>query len=94
MKLTGGHDAPTLAIGTQMLRGLAPEVWASYLDAAAYPRESKLPSTYQYPAPTPLTERREASAVRPAAPRASQPGASAPSAASAPNPANPVGIKF
>lgn len=71
-RLSGGRDAPTLAIGSQNLRGLAPAVWGSYLDAAGYPRESRLPATYQNPAPTPITEKRESVARAPAA-RASQP---------------------
>ena len=88
-RISGGRDAPTLAIGSQTLRGLAPEVWGSYLDAAGYPRESRLPANYQYPAATPITERREASIAKPPAARASQP-----SAADVPPPANPAGIKF
>ena len=59
MSLTGARDAPVLAIGSQVLRGMSSESWASYLDAAGYPKDSKLPSTYQFPAATPLTERRE-----------------------------------
>jgi len=55
-KLSGGRDTPTVTIGSQVLRGLATDTWNSYLDAAGYPRESKLPSNYQYPAATPLTE--------------------------------------
>ena len=66
-KLSGGRDAPTLAIGSQIVRGMSPDLWNSYLDAAGYPRESKLPSTYTFKAPTPIVERREASAAaRPA----------------------------
>ena len=42
-QLSGGRDAPTLTVGTQVLRGLAPQVWNSYLDAAGYPLTSKLP---------------------------------------------------
>ena len=86
-RLSGGRDAPTLAIGTQLMRGLAPDVWSSYLDAAGYPRDSRLPSTYQYAAATPLVQRSEvkAAAARPA----SQPD---------PTPAVPspgqAGIKF
>ncbi len=57
-RLTGGREAPTLMVGAQVLRGLAAEVWNSYLDSAGYPRESRLPQGYQYPAPTPLTERK------------------------------------
>ena len=89
-RISGGRDAPTLSIGTQTLRGYAPEVWASYLDAAGYPRESRLPTSYQYPAPTSIVDRREASAARPTA------AASAPSPAPvpAPVPADTPGIKF
>lgn len=89
-RLSGARDAPTLAIGTQMMRGLAPEVWGSYLDAAGYPRESRLPSNYQYAAATPIVERREASAARPAS-AAPQPAAAD---AGSPVPANTTGIKF
>ena len=90
-RLSGGRDAPTLAIGTQVMRGYAPSVWSSYLDAAGYPRESRLPSSYQYAAATPIVERREASAPRAPAAGASQTDAQAPTA---PAPANPSGIKF
>ena len=61
-RISGGRDVPTLAIGTQTLRGLASEVWTSYLDAAGYPRESRLPPNYVYAAPSPITAR----AARPA----------------------------
>ncbi len=89
-RLSGARDAPALAIGTQMMRGLAPEVWGSYLDAAGYPRESRLPASYQYAAAAPIVERREASAARPAA-SAAQP---APADATVPAPAIPSGIRF
>ena len=56
-RLSGGRDSPTLSIGSQTLRGLAPEVWNSYLDAAGYPRESRLPPNYQYAPATPLVAR-------------------------------------
>lgn len=59
-RLTGGRDAPSLTIGTQTLRGLAPEVWNSYLDAAGYPRESRLPASYEYPAAVSIVERSDA----------------------------------
>ena len=90
-RLSGGRDAPTLGIGTQTLRGLAPAVWNSYLDAAAYPRESRLPTTYQYPPVTPLVERRETSSARAPALRAAAPAAAE---TVAPVPANPASIKF
>ncbi|MEP7101450.1 MAG: glutaredoxin domain-containing protein [Burkholderiales bacterium] len=86
-RLSGGRDAPTLAIGSQMMRGFAPEVWSSYLDAAGYPRESRLPASYQYAAATPIVER---AAARAPAARASQPDATP----TAPPAASPSGIKF
>lgn len=87
-RLSGGRDAPAVAIGSQFLRGLAPDVWNSYLDAAGYPRESRLPAGYQYAAATPLVEKRDASVSRPAT------GASQPAPVTAPPPPGANGIKF
>jgi glutaredoxin len=86
-RLTGGREAPVLTIGSQTLRGLAAELWNSYLDTAGYPRESKLPVGYTYAPPTPLVARREA------APAAATP-APAPEAAPATAPAPEGGIRF
>jgi glutaredoxin len=66
-RLAGTRDAPTLVIGQQPLRGLSAETWNAYLDAAGYPRESRLPAGYQFPAATPLTEPREPTRVAPRA---------------------------
>lgn len=76
IKLTGGRDAPVLAVGTQQLKGLTPDTWNSYLDAAGYPRESKLPPGYAFAAPQPLTER-PAAAATPAPKPAEPPAADA-----------------
>ena len=84
-RLSGGRDAPTLSIGSQVLRGLSPEIWGSYLDAAGYPRESQLPANYQYPAAAPVV-------ARAPAPRAPEPASIETPAAS--RAANPSGIKF
>jgi glutaredoxin len=93
-RLSGGRDAPTLTIGSQTLRGLAPAVWNSYLDAAGYPRESRLPANYLAPPATPITERRDAVA-KAAAPNAAPRVAPPTDAAATPQPApNPAGIKF
>jgi glutaredoxin len=87
-KLSGGRDAPTLTIGAQTLRGYSSEVWSSYLDAAGYPRESKLPPTYAYRPATPIVER------PPAQPRAAvAPAAATPAAPNAPPPGT-AGIRF
>lgn len=63
-KISGGREAPTLTIGSQVLRGFATDSWGQYLDAAGYPRESRLPPTYQYRAATPIGERRDAAVAR------------------------------
>jgi glutaredoxin len=88
-RLAGAREAPTLMIGSQALRGLANDVWNSYLDAAGYPKQSRLPSTYQYRAPTPIVDRREPAVARSDA---------APAPANAPTPAAPAvgtgGIRF
>lgn len=85
-KLTGGRDAPVLAIGTQQLKGLEPQTWNGYLDSAGYPRESKLPPGYAFASPQPLTER-QAAAQRPAA-------AAAPAPAAEPAAPAPGSIRF
>lgn len=85
-RLTGARDAPTLTLGAQTLKGLSAEVWNSYLDAAGYPRESRLPANYQYPAATPLTERREAARVTPPPPRPAPRAEPAPAPAATPAP--------
>ena len=88
-RLTGGRSVPTLTIGTQALRGFADGDWHSYLDAAGYPRESRLPRSYQQPAATPLVERQAEAAPqqRPAPPPAEP-------APPPPAPPGPAGIRF
>lgn len=80
-RLTGARTIPALMVGSQPLRGYNPTDWASYLDAAGYPAESRLPRGWQPPAPTPLV-------VRPA-PAASAPAAQAAAAPPTPSPASP-----
>ena len=88
-KLSGGRDAPTLTIGSQVVRGLAFDAWNQYLDAAGYPRESKLPPGYQQRPIAPVVERREAPVARTQVQPAARP--SPPFATNAPAPA---GIRF
>ena len=89
-KLSGGREAPTLTIGAQTLRGLAAEVWSSYLDAAGYPRESRLPASYQYRPASPVVDRREPAAESGAAAPATSDRPVAPAAATP----TPSGIRF
>ena len=89
-RLSGGREAPTLSIGTQVLRGFAGETWTSYIDAAGYPKESKLPPAWQPRPATPLvvrTTEAPASAARTAA-------APLPARAATPLPAASGSIRF
>lgn len=71
-RLVGGRTLPALTVGGQALRGYAASDWTSYLDAAGYPRESRLPRDWTPPAPTPLVAR-AAPAPRPTVPAAPTP---------------------
>ncbi|MGC4079876.1 MAG: glutaredoxin family protein [Rubrivivax sp.] len=70
-RLTGARTVPALTVGQQVLSGLAAADWNAYLDAAGYPKESKLPRSWQLPPVAPLTEGAPARAARPAAEPAS-----------------------
>lgn len=89
-RLTGGREAPALTIGAQTVRGLSQDIWANYLDAAGYPRESRLPGNYQYPLAAPLTERRDTSQA--AVPQREDTPASSQGAPTAPR--SPSSIRF
>jgi glutaredoxin len=65
-RLLGARTVPSLMVGAQPLRGLSETDWTAYLDAAGYPRESRLPRNWQAPPPLPMVER-AAPAVRAAA---------------------------
>lgn len=56
-RLTGARAIPALTIGAQRLRGFNPVDWTTYIDAAGYPAESRLPRGWQAPAATPLVAR-------------------------------------
>lgn len=70
-RLSGGRTIPSLGVGAQVLRGFNPTDWASYLDLAGYPRESRLPRGWQPAPPAPLVAR--AAAVPPSAPTPAEP---------------------
>lgn len=89
-RLAGSRDVPILMVGSQSVTGLNVDVWNSYLDAAGYPRDSRLPTSYQYRAATPVVDRREPAVARDAVsagPLAPQPPATA-------APSGPGGIRF
>jgi glutaredoxin len=86
-RATGARSLPALTIGAQALSGFAPTQWSSYLDAAGFPRESRLPRGWAAPAAAPLVER------KPAVAAAAAPAASAPAPA-APLPQPAAGLRF
>lgn len=65
-RLVGGRTVPSLMVGAQPLRGFNEVDWAGYLDAAAYPKESKLPRNWPVPVAAPLVARAAAAPSTPA----------------------------
>lgn len=91
---TGARTLPSLAIGSHVLRGWTDTEWDAYLDAAGYPRSSRLPPGWAPPPVQPLAPRAQAAAPPDAPQRAATPAAAPPSPAAAlPAPA-PDGIRF
>jgi glutaredoxin len=86
-RVTGATGLPAVTVGAQVVRGWQREDWASYLDAAGYPKESRLPANFPQGKAEPLTETQQA---RPAPAQAARPAA-APEPAPAPPPS---GIRF
>ena len=87
VRATGSRAIPALTIGGQVLQGYSADSWASYLDAAGYPKQSRLPGSYTPPPPSPLV------AARPAAAEVAAPVPAPPPPEPAPPPA-PGGIRF
>lgn len=50
-RVLGWRTVPSLTIGSQPLRGFTADEWSAFLDAAGYPRESKLPRGWTSAAP-------------------------------------------
>lgn len=46
-RLFGTRTVPLLTVGSQSLKGLSETDWTAYLDAAGYPRQSRLPRGWQ-----------------------------------------------
>lgn len=98
-RLSGEMSLPVLTVGTQQIKGYSDTEWTKYLDAAGYPKQSALPSTYRRPAPSPMVEVKTEEAGTPSAAPAPAPaqGRAAPSPAEvpvAPPAQNPAGIRF
>ena len=64
-RLVSGRTVPSLSVGAQPLRGFSEADWTTYLDAAGYPRENKLPAGWKPPQARPLVERASPPAAAP-----------------------------
>lgn len=98
-RLSGEMSLPFLTIGGQQIKGYSDTEWTKFLDAAGYPKQSALPSSYRRPAPSPMVElTSEQPGAAPASPaRATDQGRAASGPAEvpvAPPAQNPAGIRF
>jgi len=102
-RLSGSTSLPFGTIGGQQLLGFSDGDWTQYLDAAGYPKQSRLPKNYRQPAATPLV------APQPPAAKVQAPADDTPAAPTTerarrapppppppgtPTPSNPAGIRF
>lgn len=93
-RLTGQTSLPFLSIGSQQIRGYSDSEWTQFLDAAGYPKQSALPSSYRRAAAAPLVAV-QAEAVVPASNTRPAQTADVPNAVPVAPPAtNPAGIRF
>ena len=99
-RISGETSLPFVTIGSQQLKGFSDAEWTQYLTAAGYPSSSVLPSSYRFPAATPLVAVTAApAAAAPASDAAASSAAvKAPAARPVRPPANtndnPSGIRF
>ncbi len=96
-RLSGELSLPFLTIGGQQIKGYSDTEWTKFLDAAGYPKQSALPSSYRRPAPSPLVEVRSEGTATPSPAPAPPPGRAVPAPSEvpvAPPPQNPAGIRF
>lgn len=97
-RLAGEASLPFLSIGTQRLRGFSDTEWTQYLNAAGYPAQSALPSSFRRAAPSPLVATTPATPAGGGSPAAADAGAQAPTPPAEipvePPVNNPAGIRF
>jgi glutaredoxin len=84
---------PIATIGGQRLKGYSEGEWEDYLNAAGYPKTSRLPNGYRNAAASPLAPVTEA-APAPARQAAPAPTATPTAPPVGPTPDNPTGIVF
>jgi glutaredoxin len=95
-RLFGTRTLPVVTIGPQALRGYSESDWGAYLDAANYPKQSRLPRGWQLPPATAMVERTTVPPGQATVARQPPPGAPAaaaePAAEESPPPA--TGVRF
>jgi glutaredoxin len=93
-RISGEARVPFLTVGNQQLHGYSETEWTQYLDAAGYPRNSRLPASYRNPPAAPLVAAQQPQVQRQAEaqPRPAQPLQAPPPVD--PPPTNPAGIRF
>jgi glutaredoxin len=98
-RIEGMQQVPVLRVGQQRLQGYSDSEWASYIDAAGYPKASKLPAAYQYAMPSPLAPTSAAAGEAGKADSAAAKASAARARAATPattnnNPSSPPGFRF
>ena len=97
-RLSGGNNLPFLTIGGQRIKGYSETEWSQFLNAANYPASSVLPASYRAQPPRPLV-----AVQKPTPPKAEEEQAKPEekpndpaqvAEPAAPNPSNPIGIRF
>jgi glutaredoxin len=94
-RLFGTRTLPLVTVGAQALRGFSESDWGAYLDAANYPKQSRLPRGWQPPPATAMVERASAPVAPPTVTR--QPPVQQPAGATeaAEQPLQPTtGVRF
>ena len=98
-RLSKNTSLPFATIGTQQLSGFSDLEWKQYLDAAGYPKQSQLPSSYQPPAAMPLVAIKRAENAPPLPSKDNsaetvQPRQPLPTPSTGSTQSNPAGIRF
>lgn len=92
-RLSGEITLPFLTIGGQQIKGYSDSEWTQYLNAAGYPKQSQLPSSYRRPPSTPLVTVKPVEAPSTNNTAAQRPATPAETPTTPPV-ENPAGIRF
>lgn len=93
-RLSGEASLPFMTIGSQQIKGYSDTEWTRFLDAAGYPKQSALPSSYRRPTASPLVAVRSEAATTPSAAAPVEAPAAPAEVPVTPPAQNPAGIRF